>query len=411
VSRQPSRADEAPGALVIGGDYRALGVVRSLGRRRVPVWVVRSAEDHGLAGLSRFSRRRLVWPDDGDDSRLAYLLQLCDTAGLDGWTLFPTADATAAFVARRHGELAARFRLTTPDWSTFRWAYDKRLTYELAATLGIAHPGVVTPRSRAEVAAFAGRFPVVLKPATKPRLNLPKAKAWPVHDPAELPARFDEVAPLAEPGALMIQELIPGTGGQLSLAALCRAGEPLVMVIAERVRQYPMDFGRSSSFVRSIEDAEVERVGRRVLAGLRLDGLVEVEFKRDPRDGQCKLLDINVRVWGWHTIGLEVGVDFTHLAWRLANDLPVTPVRVPPGLRWLRLTTDLPAAYHEITHGRLSVGSYVRSLLSRHERAVAALDDPLPGLLEVPMFLMSRHGTAPAPGPGPAVNRSHRGQS
>ncbi|MDT4912917.1 MAG: hypothetical protein QOC66_2045, partial [Pseudonocardiales bacterium] len=28
------------GALVLGADYRGLGIVRSLGRRAVPVWVV-----------------------------------------------------------------------------------------------------------------------------------------------------------------------------------------------------------------------------------------------------------------------------------------------------------------------------------------------------------------------------------
>ncbi len=43
-----------PGALVLGGDYRGLGVVRSLGRRRVPVAVLHQA-DEPLAGLSRFS--------------------------------------------------------------------------------------------------------------------------------------------------------------------------------------------------------------------------------------------------------------------------------------------------------------------------------------------------------------------
>jgi D-aspartate ligase len=384
-------AGQSSGALVIGGDYRALGVVRSLGRRGIPAWVVRSADDHGLAGTSRFSRRRLIWPDD-DESRLEFLSDLCKREGLDGWTLFPTADATAAVVARHHDELAETFRLTTPEWSTFQWAYDKRLTYELAANLGVPHPRVFTPRDRSDVSRFSGAFPVVLKPATKPRLNTPRAKAWLVRDEAELHVRYDEIAPLVEPGALMIQELVPGTGGQLSVAAVCRAGEPLVSTVAERVRQYPMDFGRSSSYVVTIEDREVEEVGRRIIAALRLDGLVEIEFKRDPRDGLCKLLDINVRVWGWHTIGSEIGLDFAYLAWQLANDIPVVPVVVPPGLGWLRLTTDLPAAYHEIVGGRLTVEAYVRTLVSRHQRAVAAVDDPLPAVLEVPMFVKSRCG-------------------
>jgi predicted ATP-grasp superfamily ATP-dependent carboligase len=376
------------GALVLGGDYRALGAVRGLGRRGVPVWVVRSADDHGLAGTSRFSRRCLRWPD-GEESRLSFLADLGDREGLAGWTLFPTADATAAFVARRHADLAGRFRLTTPAWSSFRWAYDKRLTYDLASTLDVPHPATFRPRSREEAADFSGRYPAILKPATKPRLNLPREKAWLVRDRAELLARYAEVAPLAEPGALMVQELVPGIGGQLSLAALCRAGQPLVTVVAERVRQYPMDFGRSSSYVETIDAPEVEALGRRVLAGLGCDGLVEVEFKRDRGDGLCKLLDINLRLWGWHTICSGAGLDFAYLAWQLANGYPVSPAHAPPGLRWLRLTTDLPVAYQEIIEGRLSVRSYLRTLLAPHQRAIAAGDDLLPGMLEVPMFLLS----------------------
>ncbi len=43
------------GALVIGGDYRGLGVVRSLGRHGIPVWVLK--DEHGLAASSRYARR------------------------------------------------------------------------------------------------------------------------------------------------------------------------------------------------------------------------------------------------------------------------------------------------------------------------------------------------------------------
>jgi D-aspartate ligase len=392
VRRQRSSTGRARGALVVGGDYRALGIVRSLGRRGIPVWLVRSATDHRLAGLSRFARRCLTWPED-DGSRMPFLADLAERHGLRDWTLYPTADATAAFVARRHAELSEWFRLTTPDWNTFRWAYDKRLTYQLAAELEVPHVPVFTPRRREEVARFDGGFPAILKPATRPNLSGPRDKAWLVRDRAELMARYDEVAPLVEPGALMIQDLIPGAGGQLSVAALCCKGKPLVTAVAERVRQYPMDFGRSSSYVETIEDDEVEALARRILAALEFDGLVEIEFKRDRRDGLCKLLDINIRVWGWHTIGSTRGLDFTYLAWQLANGHELPSVRAPAGLRWLRLTTDLPAAYHEITHGRLSVRSYLRTLRLPHDRAVAAFDDPLPGLLEVPMFVMSRRGT------------------
>src|SRR5438094_6366390 len=41
-ARARSKVSEAcQGALVIGGDYRGLGIVRSLGRRKIPVWVLK----------------------------------------------------------------------------------------------------------------------------------------------------------------------------------------------------------------------------------------------------------------------------------------------------------------------------------------------------------------------------------
>jgi predicted ATP-grasp superfamily ATP-dependent carboligase len=395
-----------PGALVLGGDYRALGVVRSLGRRGIPVWVLHGPDDHSLAATSRYNRGRVRWEDGDDDIRTHFLLDLAERHDLGGWALFPTADATAAFVARCHEGLRDTFRLTTPPWDVFRWAYDKRLTAELAASLGIGHPATRTVASRADVESYDGAYPVILKPATKPRLNMPAAKAWRADDPAGLLLRYDEAAALTEPGTLMLQELIPGRrGAQLSFAALSERGTPLAWVTAERVRQHPMDFGRSSTLVVTITNDDVEELGRRVLAALGLTGLAEVEFKRDDRDGSYRLLDINVRVWGWHTIGRRVGLDFAFLAWRQALGANVPVVQGPVGLRWLRMTTDLPVAVGEVAGRRLSPASYLGSVLARHERAVFAGDDPLPGALEVPLFAVSAVGRRLA-GRFPAGNRT-----
>ena len=117
-----------------------------------------------------------------------------------------------------------------------------------------------------------------------------------------------------------------------------------------------------------------------------MTGLVEVEFKRELLDGSVKLLDVNARVWGWHTICRRAGLDFPYLLWQLLHGVPVPALRGPTGARWLRLTTDVPAALPEIAHGRLHAAAYLRSLVPPHERAILARDDPLPALLEVPLF-------------------------
>jgi len=145
-----------------------------------------------------------------------------------------------------------------------------------------------------------------------------------------------------------------------------------------------MDFGRASTFVESVEAPDVEAVARRVLAAIGLDGIVEVEFKRDARDGRLRLLDINARVWGWHTLGRAAGVDFPYLLWRMASGQDVPRLRGRPGVRWVRALTDVPTALGEILRGRLGVAAYLGSLRGPIEFAVLAADDPIPALLELP---------------------------
>jgi D-aspartate ligase len=380
------RVDQA-GALVLGGDYRGLGVVRSLGRRGIPVWVL--ADEHLIAGTSRYARRSLRWPVAPEDRQVDFLLDLNQRHRLDGWAIFPTGDETAAMLARHHACLAERYRLTTPPWDVLRWAYDKRLTHRLAEELGLHQPRTWYPAGRAEVAALDCPFPVILKPAIKQRLNqFTRAKAWLTENRPALLARYDEAGALVEPSVIMVQELIPGEGQeQYSFAALCRDGRPLAWVVARRTRQYPTDFGRSSSYVETVEQPEVEWAARRLLAALRFTGLVEAEFKRDARDGRYKLLELNPRVWGWHTLGRRAGADFPYLQWRLVHDQPVAEgTCARPGLRWVHMRTDLPAVADEFRRGVLSPGAYVRSLRGPLEFAIFALDDPLPAILDLPLL-------------------------
>jgi predicted ATP-grasp superfamily ATP-dependent carboligase len=379
---------QATGAIVIGGEYRGLGVVRSLGRRGIPVDVF--YDEHRLGCMSRYTSRSFAWPTAADeDQQIDYLLDMADQHHLRDWVVFPTGDETAALMARHHERLSRELRLTTPPWQILQSAYDKRLTYQLAEQLGLDCPWTVYPRSRADVEAVAGPFPLILKPAIKPQANaLTVAKAWRADDRTELLARYDAARQLIDPDLLMIQELIPGTGeAQLSCAALCVDGEPRVSIVARRLRQYPMDFGRSSTYVETTEDEDVELVATRLLKAMRWTGLIEVEFKRDPRDGRNKVLDLNPRVWGWHTLGQRAGADFTYWQWRLAHGELPPRLRARTGVRWVRLITDVPTAAREVWRGRLSLADYLRSLRGPLECATLAADDPLPALAELPLGL------------------------
>ena len=378
------------GALVIGGNYRGLCIARSLGRNGVPVWVT-TPPDQRVASLSRYTLHTLPWTEGSSEEQVAYLSGLAEKYRLDGWVLFPTEDESAALLSKYHGELSRRFRVTTPNWDSLRWAYDKRLTYRLAAKESIDYPWTLYPGNEADLEAAACPFPVILKPAVKASVNrFTVDKAWPAENRDLLLARYREARELVPPDLILVQEMIPGGGeSQFSFTALCSEGTTLGYLTARRTRQYPIDFGHSSCFVETLEVPEIEQPSRRLLAAINYTGVVEVEFKYDCRDGRYKLLDINPRIWTWSSLCGRAGVDYPYLLWRMMVGEPVSEITGRTGVRWVRMSTDLPAAFHEILRGRLSVGAYLRTFQGPLEFALVVADDPLPGLLAFPLSACS----------------------
>jgi D-aspartate ligase len=380
-------------ALVMGTNYRALGLVRCLGRRGIPVWVLET-DPHMLARFSRYTERSLPWPAGDDRTQIDYLLSIALTHQLEGALLFPTDDEGATLVARNHEELSQRFNLTTPPWDELQWACNKKLMYQMAQSLDLHQPLTFFPRDRAELLVLNCPFPAVVKPAMRIEANqLTVDKAWLVLDRESLLRRYDEACSLLSSDLIMIQEFLPGWGeAQFSYVALCDGGDPLASVTARRTRQVPMDFGRFSSFVETVEEPRVVEPAIRLLNALCYTGLVEVEFKRDPRDGEYKLLDINTRVWGWHTLCGRAGVDFPYLVWLMTQGEPVPELHAQTGVRWARLGADLYTAFREVVRGRLSVRTYLQSLRGPIEWAIFATDDPLPFLWQFPAlpYLMAK---------------------
>lgn len=381
----PPVAACARGALIIGGAHGSLAVARSLGRRGIPVRFL--THDHPLPRFSRYVTRSERWPGPNDPGAVEWLLQFGRRHRLDGWVLFAGGDAEVQLAARNHAALSAVFRLATPPWAITRWTVDKRLTHQYARDIGVHSPWSYYPQSRDDVAQVDCRFPVVLKPTVHEQRNaFTQAKAWRADDRETLIARFVEAAALVGEQAIVLQELIPGSGErQFSYAALCDRGVPIASLVARRTRQFPIDFGYTSTFVETIEQPEVEEAGCRILRSLEFSGLAEVEFKYDVRDGRYKLLDINARPWTWIGIGAVAGVDFPYLAWQLAQGETPMPVRGRSGARWMHLTRDLVAACHETWAGVGSLARYRNSFRQPLAFAAFAKDDPLPGLIELPL--------------------------
>lgn len=383
-----TRAANRLGAVILGGAHGSLAVARSLGRRGIPVCFI--THDHPIARFSRYTGRNLTWHGPDHDGALAELLDLTARYRLDGWVLFPGGDAEVMFVARNHAALSGAFQLTTPAWEVARYALDKRRLQEHAAALGVSSPWSLYAEHEDDLGKAAGHFPVIVKPTIWQRPNtLTAAKAWRADSAEELLLLYQRAVALLGSQGIVVQELIPGGGeAQFSYAGLWDCGTPVASLVARRTRQYPLQFGFTSTFVETIERPEIEEAASRFLRALNYSGMVEAEFKYDVRDGRYKLLDVNARPWTWTALGAAAGADFPYLQWRLATGQSVQSVRATPGRAWAYASRDLLAGFQLMARRQLSLSAYCRSWRQAVTFAAIAADDPLPGLIDLPLAVI-----------------------
>jgi D-aspartate ligase len=382
----PAYSTRGPvGAVVVGGDYQGLGIVRSLGRRGIPVCVV----DDELS-ISRYSRYSTKFAKLASlrDERITVnsLLEIGNRLGLDGWVLYPTREELVAAFSRNRKELSQLFRVPTPAWEIVQWAWDKRNTYRLATDLGIPVPMTHYPQGIDELSEFdSWPPPFAIKPAIKEHfLYATKAKAWCANSHKELKELFKKASTLVNPDEVMVQEIIPGGGAQqFAYCGFFREGQAVGKMVAQRRRQHPLQFGRASTYVETVDVPILEELSERFLRGIDYYGLVEMEYKLDPRDARYKLLDVNARTWGYHSLGASAGVDFSYMLYADQLGLPVTPCRGKAGVGWVRTTTDIPAAFCALAAKDTDLRSYLHSLRTCSSDAVFSLEDPLPGLAEI----------------------------
>lgn len=386
-----------PAVIAPMNQRQSLDLARNLGRHGIPV-IGLAPDPSTPARGSRYVRIRRG-PDATVDSEayLADLMRLGEGLGQRA-VLFPMGDQDVLAVSGARDRLAAHFDFVLADVETVRRLVSKATLAELASAAGVPGPATATPADEAAVAELAATlpFPVILKPGTSPSWRRPeveaafsaaglspRSKAIECRDGDELLDRYRLVA--AFDRDVVVQEVIPGPDANLVYVPsyVSRDGATVATFAGRKVRIYPIGFG-SASCARTIDEPRAEELARRLLTGVGFRGLAGVELKLDPRDGEYKLIEVNVRFGLWDGLGARVGVDLAHLAYR---DAIGEPIEEPRPTRydavWLDVGRDLQAALDYRRRDGLGPVEYMRSLRGRRMVMTLAADDPRPAALEV----------------------------
>jgi len=323
-------------------------------------------------------------------------VQLAEREGFRDWLLVPCGDGEAKMIAANRELLRSTFRVESCDWEKLRMLCDKQMLAQSATAAGVAAPRAYRLRSEADATSLDITFPVVLKPAMRTARNaFTRDKAWQADSREELIELYLEAAKLVGYENVVVQELIPGGGeAQLSYAALWHQGKPVAEITARRTRQYPIDFSYTSTFVEVVANDKVRLAANALLATIAFEGLVEVEFKFDARDQQYKVLDVNPRAWSWLALCEPAGLDLAVMMSSVAGGAAVTTAKAAPGHAWMHAARDVVATTQLMAHERIGLADYFGSLRQKLVFASFAWDDPLPGLIELPLTVWRVGGRA-----------------
>lgn len=339
--------------------------LRSLHERGVHTIAVSERDDPEVF-CSRYCDEAIRVPSPAR-STVDYRDALLELAARDDVrTIVPVREEDIYVLSRYKAAFADHVETPFPDFETLRKVQDRKQLFEVATEAGVPVPETTlltecTDWSRPKI--VKGRYSILADAyreapqavgkrgvrgdgeggATETGLtNPPKTQYLP---PGERP----DVAELREQAGHVpvVQEYLPDTD-EYSFCAMYDRGEVLATFQHRQIRGFSYS-GGTSAFRKSVSEPDLEAEGLALLNALDWHGPADVEFKRDRRTGEFKLMEVNPRFWSSVPFAVQSGADFPWYYWLVATG---RGDRIEPG-------------YEVGLGGHLLVGeiSYLRSVM------------------------------------------------
>ena len=370
--------------LVTDGHFRkSLAVVRSLGRKGIPV-AVGERTFLNTSFFSKYCTRRLVYPSpqQSPNQFIEFLLKEIRKKQYD--CLFPMEEGTLLLLAKYYSQISEYTYLLIPDLKKIEFVRDKGNLMRFAESRGFPVPKTwYSPPASPSPAMGGGMGEGVV---IKPRISSGSFGIVYVKKREDLISSYQNVHE-RYPFPL-IQEWIPDGGGVFGLSALFdEASSVKAAFVHKKLRMYPVQ-GGPSTLAEGVEHPQIMELGLSLLKSLNWVGVGMVEFKVDPRDGIPKLMEVNPRFWGSLQLAIVSGVDFPFLILKMARKERFDPVlryAVGKRFRWLLLGDIL----HFLKHPqRFDLHpSFFNFFDPNTSYDIFSKDDPLPLLGSVATFL------------------------
>ncbi len=366
---------QKPGVIIIEGHVQGLANTRVLGRAGIPVIVI--DKDNCIARYSRYCVKYFRCPDYITDAFIEFLIKLNIDENLKDWMLLPSNDHAVYNISKHKKKLCESFKIVTEDMELIDKIYNKRNLLNIAKRIGVSIPNTVMP-VESNPTKVDLTYPIIIKGNNG--LSFYKKfqqKAIVVDKEDELQHIWSGKLFNANPSDYFIQEVIPYINKTISVTIFAVKGIVHSYWMGVKLREHPLKFG-TATCCKSIFEKELLDISTLLIQDLGYTGVCEIEWLKDSRDGQYKLIEINARTWLWVGLAEKCGIAYPTMLYNYANnDVLPQPYQYKLGLFWINLYTDIFFSFKRIINRIDKPQDVIRTYFSFTE-ACWDITDPIP---------------------------------
>ena len=364
------------GEYITGG----LGAVRCLGRAGVPVVWMDAISRH--VGFHSKYCKGIVCPDLRKHSQdyIDFLMEIGDILQYKG-VLFPIRDIEVMTMLRHKSELQKFFHIPMAELPISEKLLNKNLFYKTLKKQDMPHAKTFVSSDQSDIKNIAKeiQYPCILKPFHSARFVLEfGTKVFIAYSVKQLEQLYQKA--LEKHYDVVIQEIIPGNVRNMCgmNAYYDKTFVPHGVFNYQRIREWPHGMG-NGCFIESTKIPVLEKILTPLIKKIGYYGIVDAEFKLDPRDNVYKLIEINSRCWMQSSLSARCGANIPFLAYldAIGKELPPS-FEIKDHLKWVFIGEDVRSAIKSVANNDLSLLEWFKSYRGTIEFSILASDDLIP---------------------------------
>lgn len=353
--------------IVIGCKVPGYAVIRALAHMGVYI-IALTYSDGDFTHLSKYvSEVMHISPPEVNEEEFINVF-IKNAQRWEGALLLETSDAIGVAISKNKEVLSRYYKIVTPDWEILRLFVEKELTYALAKECHVPHPQYRQLDSLADLEEIEkNQFPCILRPIRSHEFVIRfQVKNFKVDNEIELKEKFQicQDAGLS----MILQEIIPGPDENLYRldGYINTHGNTVGKFFNRKLRQNPPFFGVMRVGVSTERYPEVEQFADKLLRQVNYRGYFSIEFKKDLRDGQLKLIENNCRLVRCSMLATASGVNHPWIIYQdLVKDQQVDVTDYRKGTYWIELYSDFSDSLFLHNQEDIRLRDYIKPYLAQ----------------------------------------------